>query len=668
MPLYSINDFQSLEQAYWIKNSSDIEKLFPKTGDEIEIRFQAVKNYTTVQLQNIIAIPVNDRTFENTVLAFDKVAEFFQIYSGIISAVKMVHPDDAIRKKAEETLVKCTEVGIDLFQSNREVYRMLKEYQSMSKEELNEERTYYFSELMEGLKIAGFELEDKKFEKLQELRKQIATLSIQFQSNISQDKSKICLTKDELAGLNEDFMNSLASNDGRYTLYCDYPTSSHVMSNCNIEQTRQKYHQAFKDRAYPQNIHILNQLINTRDDLANLLGYKSYAEYDIVMTMAGSIGCVEKFLNGLFSESIERIRESWKILIADLPDSAQLNLEGKIKPWDAAYISDQYLKKHFSIDEEKISEYFPMEATIRGLLDIYEKFFNLKFKIIDGYTFWHSSVQMIEVMNVETNNMLGYILVDLFPRENKFSHACCVNIIPPMSFDKGQSYAPALAIVIANFSKPTEKKPSLLRHHEVRTFFHEFGHAIHALVGRAEMPSKSGSATKFDFIETPSKLLEEWIWDAEILKNLSCHYQTGKPLGDDILQRLIDKRIIQEKISLGGNLFYAKYFLELYKEGKNKDFVQIKKDLYDNYSSRMVVYDPEVNFLCAIVHLTGYGPKYYTYLWSEQLAKKIFDYIKSNGGLLDPAMGKRYISKIIGCGGSCDPQKMVDDFLKSDIE
>lgn len=666
MPLYPIDDFQP--QTYHVKAASDIEKLFPKTVDEINARFESIKNYMVAEVDKIIAIPAKERTYENTVLALDKAIVNFEIFDSILSIIKNTNPNDLMRAKAKEALLNCIEAQISLFSSNKKIYEACKEYKSNSKETLNEERTYYLDNLMKGFKRAGFDLEDEKFNKLKEFNKQIADLSMQFQSNISQDNSKVHFKIHELPGIEESFINSLPKIDEEYAFSCDYPTAFQLMTNCCIEATREKFFQAFRNRAFPKNIEILNQIINIRDELANLLGYKSYADFDLSSTMAETVNVVEDLLKNLFLEQKGTFKQCWKCLLNDLPESVTLTSEGKLKPWDYSYLSNYYLKKHLDVDQNKIAEYFQMEGTVQGLMDIYEQFFNYKFKVVQADGFWDPSVQLIEVSNKEVEQIIGYVLVDLFPRENKYTHACCYCVIPPMSYDNGKSFAPAVALVIANFSKSMPDKPSLLKHDEVKTFFHEFGHAIHALSGKSEMPTRSGYSVIHDFVETPSKLLEEWIWDKEILRNLSRHYKTGESLSDEALDNLIKSRQVKDALNLEGQLLYSELSLKLYLEGKNKDFVQIKKDVYLRNPDDPIAYDDNVGTLCSFVHLTAYGPKYYTYLWSEQLAKKIFDYIKTNGGLLDPVMGRRYISKIIGRGGSCHPNKMIDDFLNSESD
>jgi len=649
-----------------IKSPADIHELIPKTIEEMVFGFEVAKQRAMEDIQKILAVPAHDRTFENTVLTFDKAQAYFQIPCSLIALIKMVHPDDAMRKKAQEILLNSSEIAITLFQTNKDIYKAIKEYQLKSTEVLNDERAYYFSNLLEEFKVSGLELEDDKFARMQELHKQIAGLSLEFQTNIAQANTKIIFSREELVGLGDDFISTLTSTDEGYSVGCDYPTAMQVMAHCSKVETRKKYYQTFKSRAYPENLVILNQIINTRDELAKLLGYKSYVELDIVSTMAQNLETVESFLAEVASDSQSKILDAWNVLMKYLPQSVNLTPDGKLEPWDVAYVSDQYLKNYVNIDHNKIAEYFPMEETVRSLLNSYEKFFKATFKVIESGEFWDPSVQMIEVKNSETNTIIGYVLVDLFPRENKYSHACCSSLVPPMSYDNGQTYAPAFALVIANFSKSTENKPSLLKHGEVKTFFHEFGHAIHALFGKAEMPTTAAYNTKFDFVETPSQLLEEWLWNAEMLKKLSYHYQTGESLPDDLIERLISTRTLKDAINIDSQLQYAAWSLNLYKEGKDKDFLNIKKDAYDK-SSRVVAWEESVTNFCSFGHLSGYASKYYTYLWSEQLAKKIFNHIQLNGGLLDPEIGKSYISKIIGRGGSCHPQQMINDFLGNEI-
>ena len=632
--------------------------LFPKNQDQIEELFQAAKKEAETSIQQILAIPPDQHTFENTILAYDQAASRFQTAGSLISAIKKLHPNSQLRHKAEEALMSWDEVNIDLLETNRAIYRL---FQSQPLDFLNTERRYYMKTMLSHFRRCGFELDDQRFEAMKQLQKQIAHLCLQFQSNIAQDQSSILFNRDELKGLGDDFINSLTCVQGMYLLRCDYPTANQVLTNCSVESTRRDYWHTFHNRAYPQNLDVLKQLLSARQDFAEMLSFRNYAELDIASQMAKTPERVEFFLTEQLAKAYPKIQKEWQVIFQDLPESVTLTPEGQIKAWDAAFTCQRYFQKHFHIDQEKIAEYFPADRTIRSILDIYERFLGLEFQIVPSNDFWDPSVQLIDVR--QGSEQIGYLILDLFPRPNKYSHACCSSIIPPTD-------GPALVAIITNFSKPTPGKPALLKHREIKTFLHELGHAIHALLGKAEMPTLAAYNTTMDFVEAPSQLLEEWCWNRAILKKISQHYLTGECLPDAFIDGLLKSRGFGDAAHqatsgngdcAGTSAVYARLSLNLY-QGSFKDPVEIEKEIYES-TPQIVAYDPDMHFLCAFGHLSGYASKYYSYLWSKEIARKICLYMNLHGGLEDPAMGQRYLTKILGKGGSCDPEEMVAEFL-----
>lgn len=632
--------------------------LFPKTADQIEELLQSAKRDAEATIQQILSIPQEQRTFENTLLAYDQAASRFQTAGSLLSGVKKLQPDSCLRHKAEEALIFWNDVSIDLFETNRAIYRL---FQSQGLDSLSKERRYYMKIMMAHFRRCGLDLDDDRFEKMKELQKQIGHLCLQFQSNIAQDQSSILFSRDELQGLSDDFVGSLKSEQGKYILRCDYPTANQVLSNCTVESTRCGYWHTFHNRAYPQNLDVLRQLLAARHDLAELLGFHNYAEMDIASQMAKTPERVEAFLNEQSARAFPKIEKEWQKIFQDLPESVTLNPEGKIKAWDAAFTCQRYFQKHFQINQEEIAEYFPADKTIRSILDLYERFLGLEFQFMSSNDFWDPSVQLIAVS--QGSELIGHLILDLFPRPNKYSHACCSSIIPPTN-------GPALVAIITNFSKPIPGRPALLKHREIKTFFHELGHALHALLGKAEMPTFAAYNTTMDFVEAPSQLLEEWCWNRAILKKISHHYLTGDHLPDSQIDGLLRSRGFGDAAHqatagngdcAGTSAVYARISLNLY-QGSQKDPVEIEKEIYDS-TPQIVAYDPDMHFLCAFGHLSGYASKYYSYLWSKEIARKMFGYIYLHGGLEDPAMGQRYRTKILEKGGSCDPEEIVADFL-----
>lgn len=630
--------------------------LFPKNPSQVEELFQSAKEDAKKAIEQILAIPQEQRTFENTILAYDQAASRFQTAGSLLSAVKKLQPDSSLRQKAEEALESWNEINIDLFEANRSIYHL---FRSQGLDSLNKERRYYMKTMLAHFRRSGLELDDDRFEQMKELQKQIAHLCMQFQSNIAQDQSSILFSREELNGLSDDFVNSLKNEQGKYILRCDYPTANQVMTKCAVESTRRNYWHTFHNRAYPRNVEVLKQLLAARHSLAELLGFRNFAEMDIASQMAKTPERVESFLTEQSEKAYPKIQKEWQKILQDLPDSVTLTPEGKIKAWDAAFTCQRYLQKHSHIDQEEIAAYFPADKTIRSILDVYERFLGLEFQFVPSNDFWDPSVQLISVR--QGSEQVGHLILDLFPRPNKYSHACCSSIIPPTN-------GLALVAIITNFSQPTPGRPALLKHREIKTFFHELGHSLHALLGKAEMPTLAAYNTTMDFVEAPSQLLEEWCWNRAILKKISHHYQTGVALPDTLIDGLLKSRGFGDAAhpatagvgDCAGTLaLSARLSLNLY-QGKDPD--EIERELYES-TPQIVAYDPDMHYLCAFGHLSGYASKYYSYLWSKEIARKIFGYIQLHGGLEDPSMGQRYLSKILGKGGSCDPEEMVADFL-----
>ena len=265
---------------------------------------------------------------------------------------------------------------------------------------------------------------------------------------------------------------------------------------------------------------MLKEIIAKRDQLAQVLGYESYAAYDIDEQMAGNPQTVQAFLDTLLAQVQKKADQEFTQLTQVLPDSVVLTPEGKLLPWDNNFLQNWYKIKYLLVDEKKVAEYFPMEKTVAGLLSIYEKFFSLKFKEIPLSTLWHKDLVVLAVYPAGKDTLLGYFILDLYPRPFKYTHACHATIIPA-TYNQDGTQNVALSVVIANFPRGTADKPSLLERKYVETFFHEFGHALHALLGRTKMASQAGAHLKTDFVEMPSQMLEEWLEDKDILKMIS---------------------------------------------------------------------------------------------------------------------------------------------------
>jgi thimet oligopeptidase len=666
LPLLAIASQERLCSGHpALYSSADVTSLFPRSVDEIDAAFQRATSEAIAALEQILSLASEERTFENTVREFDRVAARFYIPWCAITTLQMVHPDGVLRAKAEKAKIAYKEFAIDQFETNRGIYRAFKEYLASNgpREKLSGERAYFIESTLSAFRRAGLELSDANFERMRALTKEIALLGDRFSASIAQDHSTLVVTKEALAGVDEEFISTLKQERGLYTLVCDYPTRAEVLGKCSISSVRTAYYRTFQNRAFPQNLALLNELVSKRGELARLLGYESFAALDIEPEMAASPANVARFLDNIALKADKKASREWERATEELPASVTLAPDGKINPWDSLYLSNYYKQKQLKLDSDEVATYFPLEATIDGMLSIFGEFLDLQFRVVPCKNCWDPTVLMIEVRDKKSlQPLIGHLLLDLFPRANKYSHACCNSVVMPISNDGGKTYQPAVAVIIANFSKPTPSKPSLLKHLEIKTLFHEFGHAVHALLGRAEMPRKAAYYTAMDFVEAPSQLFEEWIWDAAILRRLSCHYQTKEPLPDALIQTVVASKEEEKGRLMCKEVWLARTSLSCFMPGQNKDLLQIEKENYERVITA-VAHDPEGHFLCSFNHLVDYGPKYYGYLWSKELAVKFFETICTHGGLTDPTIGVRYREKVLGKGGSCPPEALVSDFL-----
>jgi thimet oligopeptidase len=644
-----------------VQSIKDIEQLFSHTPEQYKAQTSKAIAGLKTEIAKIIAIPRKEKNFSNTALALDHASAFsdLAIIRNILQVIDLTNPDKALRDMAQELQVTIESTYVDEIVSNKELYHALKEYaqHNAQHENLTKEQRYFLDETLMSFKREGLELADDKLEEVKKLRKELAALTLEFDSNIAKDATTVAVPLDALVGLPDDFIAALKKTDNDlYILTLDYPTYYTVMENCSVSDTRKKMRSAFNNRAYPANKTILEKVIAKRDQLARILGYDSYADYDTADQMVKSAQRAQDFVDSIVKKSQEKAVQEFKNFTKQLPESVTLDAQGRIYPWDEAYARNVY-KKSYDVDELKIAEYFPMEKTVDGLFDIYQKFFSLVFTKKPIHV-WHEDVFVIEVSH-KTGEFIGYLLLDLYPRPNKYTHACEATIVPATFVDGKPNKA--VSAVLANFPKSTPHKPSLLKRSDVKTFFHEFGHALHDLLGRSELVSLAGTNVKRDFVELPSQMLENWLNDRQILKMVSSHYLTGEPLPDATVDALINIKNLFSGTNTLGQMVYASLALAYFKPGAQKDIDGIQQSIYQAIRPH-VVYDPNDRSYASFGHLMGYGAKYYGYMWSNVFALDIFEQIKE-AGLLNPEIGKKYVQTVIGRGGTADPDDLLFDFL-----
>uniref|UniRef100_A0AAV1TI46 Peptidase M3A/M3B catalytic domain-containing protein n=1 Tax=Peronospora matthiolae TaxID=2874970 RepID=A0AAV1TI46_9STRA len=525
----------------------------------------------------------------------------------------------------------------------------------------------YVHRLVQDFERNGLQLPEEKQKEVQAWKQKLSKLGIQFQQHLSEETIEVSFSNNELKGLSDDFIDALEKNqDDKYKIALSYPTVFPILNTCTVESTRKAVEYAFNRRCMSTNVAILEEMLEIRHKVAQALGYENHAAYVLEQRMAKSPAKVKEFLNDL-NKKLEPIAKK------DLDDLLKLkkadcerngwDFDGRINMWDFRFYMDQFVKKHCSIDSEKLREYFPLAHVTTELLSMYQELLSLKFVEIPHPHVWHQDVRMFAVYDARPSrvgNLVGHFYLDLFPRAGKYGHAACFTLQQSCTNSSGCREYPAAAMV-ANFNGPTKLKPSLLGHQEVVTFFHEFGHVMHCLCSEVTIPRFAGTRVERDFVEAPSQMLENWCWENEPLQRLSSHYETGAKLSDDLVARLISTRNVTTGLLNKRQLLFAMFDQTIHSTAKSNS-----AELLKQLQSEIMLIDmtPDTNFAASFGHLAGgYDAQYYGYMWSEVFSMDMFMSRFKRDGLMNPKTGVAYRELILARGGSVDADVMLQDFL-----
>ena len=655
------------QQIFHYKNVQSLQDaiaLFPQTTQDIKNRCETARKEAVSFLEKIKACPKEKQTKEIMLRAYD-CAYALVVGDGVLFPVKSLYMDQEMQRVAEEESLKMSSFITEQFECNEALYTSFQMYLSgnAQQELFTKEETYFLKKIMRDFTLSGMHLSSEKRSQVVVLKNECAALVLAFESNIDADVTKIFVTKDDLVGVPESFVTQLSCTNDLYELGMDYPTRDMVLRYCQIESTRKAYAQAFNNRAYPKNVKVLKQLQAKRHELATLLGFESYAAYNLFDLMVKSPERAWEFENELQKKIVTKVEQEFLFLTQNLPSGIKLRPDGKLNPWDLPYVTESVKKKHYLIDEQEFAHYFPLQKTLQKLFKIYESFFDLVITEVPVQGLWHKDVKALVVRKASQDTPLGYIFMDLFPREKKYSHACHGTILQGFRASE-ETIISNVSVLVCNFTKPTKEQESLMRYGEVKTFFHEFGHALHSLLGATSYSALSGTSVERDFVELPSQLLENWIEDPVILKMISEHYITGQPLSDELIERRKKLLDFCRGMGVATQLYYGMLSLSYFGTDWNVDIDDVTKRLCEK-NQPFIPYDQETHLYCSFGHLGGYGAAYYGYLWSLVFSDDVFAQIKKEG-LLNPEGGKRYEKAIIGKGGSCDANDMLRDYLGRD--
>ncbi len=639
-------------------------KIIPKTKidfawvkfgpKQIEVAADKVISEVRANLKAIKSIPKEKRTFENTVFSMDRLNTDGE--DNYIAFIQHVSTDPLAREASRNAEEKISKEMIDAF-FDADLYKAILEYDPKS-EKLSPSERRFLDDMVLSFKRQGLDLPKKQQEEVKTIRKQLVELSIKFNSNIANYQDSVLCTKEELLGLSDAYIANLSVDEKtkKYIVTLAYPELKPFMKFAESDEKRQELADKSVQKGGMENILILKKLLKLRNKLAKKLGYENYVAYVVEDELAEKHENVRSFLTNTIDGLLPRAKKDFQTL----SKFAQENLpHKKLTYYSSGYIANKLEQKLFGFDQNKIKEYFELSRVMNEMFSIFGKLFGVKFRENKVLPKWHPDVVIFDL--VEKGHTVGHVLFDMYPRKDKFSHMACWGLMKGQTRGfRSSEYLAPVSIIVGNFPKGNKKSPSLLSIDEVETLFHEFGHAMHGTLSRAEISSQSGTSVAFDFVETPSQLFENWVRDKNTLKRISRHYKTGKQL---------DRKTVDQIIA-SFNFMKAREFLrvftmslqdyEMHSTRFETDPLKLDREFHDRYFS--LPQSPKSLFPASWGHMTDYAARYYSYMWAIVYAYDIFSRFKIDG-VMNKKAGMELRSMILEKGDTEKAMKLVADFL-----
>ncbi|MGE5594574.1 MAG: M3 family metallopeptidase, partial [Hyphomicrobiales bacterium] len=533
-------------------------------------------------IAEIVAIPDGERTFANTLLALEEATEHVGQASGAYAFMAYVSADDALRERARELDQELDKYAValsfreDLYQAIR-AYSERPEARSLT----GEDRRLLDHELRD-YRRNGFDLPPDQRERVKAIFDELVELDVQFRNAIDDWDDGIEVTREQLA-LPESYVAGLKTvTDGgetRYRVSLDYPELHPFMANAESEQLRRELFLKDQRKGGPENVARLEKAIALRDEAAKLLGYDSWAAYRVEVRMAKERQRVDAFLADLR----EKVARKAEMDFEGLREAKRrAGGEGDLNIWDWRFYHNYLLRTEYAVDEFEVAQYFPLDACLDGLFRTTQAMLGVRYEPAPNAPRWHPDVQAFDVYEADAASgaePFARFYMDLFPRPKKYGHAAAFTLRRGRRRPDG-SYQRPVSAIVANFTKPTATQPSLLRHSEVVTLFHEFGHILHQTLTRAQRARFSGTATERDFVEAPSQMLEHWCWEPEVLAGFARHHQTGEPLPEALLQAMIAAKNLDSGVMTLRQLYFASLDFAYHSPGFGGDTTAVARELH----------------------------------------------------------------------------------------
>ena len=597
-------------------------------------------------------------SFEATLLPLELAgAELVQAY-GRGAFMGQAHPDSRVRDAgtdADERLNKWRVAVV----ARSDVYRAVRAFAATDAAvALAGEDARLLEHWLRDFRRAGQELAEADRAELERLNNRLVEVKVAFQRNINDYQDGIDVTREQLAGLLDSYVERLkpGAKPGTYRVSLDYPEIGPFMEQAHDRDLRRQLFIKDWNKAADANRPLLEEALDLRRRIVALLGAQTWAHHAMELKMARSPERVREFYATLLPSLGTRVSADLEGLRAGLAGDGN---QGPITAWDWRYYDETMRRTEYGVDQDLVSEYLPLKRVIEGMFELTGEVLGLTYRVVEDARAWHPEVRLYEILDRETGRSIAHFYADLHPREGKFSHAAAYALVVGHRAADGSYVAPVSAI-LANFTPPSADRPALLRHVEVKTLFHEFGHILHMSLTRASYARFSGAETEWDFVEAPSQIMEHWTWEPSVLGRFARHHASGEPMPDELMEQMRRARWVNVGVRTALQAFYGQLDLALHAEPTAPD---PDEALRRTFAVTGMPYPDGTFMLGGFGHLIdGYDAGYYGYLWAEVIGDDMFGRF-AREGVASPAVGAAYRRDILEPNGTRDAEDLVRAFL-----
>ena len=618
-------------------------------------------NNSRVEVEKLLEI--KNKTYKNFVLPFAEIGEKINEFITPIFHLDSVKNSKITSKVYEECLPLISKYESEISQ-NENIYTSFKNIQSNEKSTLNNIQLKVLENEIRDFELSGCQLENNKKQRLEEIDLALGELSHKFSQNILEATNSFSLIIENFEDVKEipksDLELAKFEEDGKtkYKFTLQMPSYIAYMTYGTSREKREELYKAYTTRA-PQNGELIEKILALKDEKVKILGFKNYASYSLATKMANSEDDVINFLEELGNKAKEKA-------IKELEEIKQIAKEDGVDDFrasDISFYSEKLKKAQYDIDEEYYRPYFEQNSVLNGFFTALNELFDIEFKSSNASS-WDEKVKVYNIL--ENNKTIARIYIDLEARDDKRGGAW-MNNWHSYYKDSNNNINLPTAYIVGNFPQSTKDIPSLLRHSDVVTLFHEMGHALHHLLSKVEEPTVSGiSGVAWDVVEFPSQFLEYFSYDRDILKLFAKHYQTGEVLDDEAISRLIKAKNFQSSMATVRQIEFALFDFKLHQKLYKTEFEiqELLNSIRDKFS---VIKTPEYNkFQNSFSHIFsgGYSAGYYSYKWAEVLSADAFYMFLDSKNVLNKELGLKYKNCVLSCGGSENMDKLFFDFAQ----